>query len=509
MKTIKCPVKTIVVQTALAALFLGSGCVPRPAFAVEAGDADVMFNSFNKAFLVDSSFYKQSVDDQKPINTWQSSLNIMAAEDAYERTGSVAHKELVNELCASWIRRTPPPWDWDGWNDDIGWFSTALVRGYQMTGNPDFLAKARYGFDMAWKRGWDTKYNGGGIWEQQPEKTPAGEKISKEALSNDTLGVAACLLYQSTHEKAYLDHATQIYAWVRQNLYDEQSGQLYTGIERDGKIDKGAAAYNQGLFIDYANTLYGITGDSNYFDDAKRSIDYAKNNMTRGGIFSDTPTYRDTWADTMARGVGHFVRDNRQWAAYYPWMVQNADAILKSRRTDLGITYNGWDQPTPRDNSLKSTQFVSAVAWLQFTPATKPTALGGVHTVVSKSGVAIDTNGLYGNTQGVVVAPLNEGQEQKWNFTQNEDESWNIVNMATGMALDCPGGAKTNGLQMIQWQTTRNDNQRWWVDAQADGSFKIWNQASGLALHSGSAANGYKASQEPWTGQNEQRWNLQ
>ena len=81
----------------------------------------MMFNAFNKAFLVDGSYYKQSLSDAKPINTWQSSLNILVAQDAYERTGREAHKALVNELCASWLRRTPPPWD--GWNDDIGWFA--------------------------------------------------------------------------------------------------------------------------------------------------------------------------------------------------------------------------------------------------------------------------------------------------------------------------------------------------------------------------------------------------
>ena len=167
-------------------------------------DADLIFDGFNRAFLVDDSYYKAAINDEKPSNTWNASLMIMVAEDAYERTGSEKHKALVEELCASWLKRTPPPWDWDGWNDDIGWFAMALMRGYQITGNPEFLKQAKYGFDMAYKRGWDTQYNGGGIWEQQPEKTPKGEKISKEVLSNDSLGLVACLIYQSTKEQSYL-----------------------------------------------------------------------------------------------------------------------------------------------------------------------------------------------------------------------------------------------------------------------------------------------------------------
>ena len=339
-------------------------------------DADIMFKGFNDAFLVDDSFYKSGLNDDKPSNTWNGSLMIMVAEDAYERTGSAEDKALVEELCSSWLKRTPTPWEWDGWNDDIGWFSLALMRGYQMTGNPDFLKQAKYGFDMAYARGWDTQYNGGGIWEQQPDKTPKGEKISKEALSNDSLGLVACLIYQSTKEQTYLDKANQIYDWVWHNLYDFNTGQVYTGIDRDGVVDKGAAVYNHGSFIDYANTLSKLNKSRTHYNDAKRTIDYVKNNLTKNGILSNNQGYLDTWADSMARGLGHFVRDNNEWDEYYPWMKQNADAIMKNRRTDLDITWNAWDEPTPTDDSLKSTKFASATAWLQYTPAVKPGAGG-------------------------------------------------------------------------------------------------------------------------------------
>ncbi len=338
-----------------------------------ASNADLMFDGFNQAFLVDSSYYKTSINDEKPIGTWNASLMILVAEDAYERTGSAQHKALVEELCASWLKRTPPPWDWDGWNDDIGWFAMALIRGYQITGNPEFLKQAKYGFDMAYKRGWDTQYNGGGIWEQQPEKTPTGEKISKEVLSNDSLGLVACLIYQSTKDQSYLDKANQIYDWVWHNLYDFNTGQVYTGVDREGKIDKGAAIYNHGLFIDYANTLAQLNNSRTHYNDAKRTVDYVVNNLTKDGIISNSQDYLDTWGDAMARGLGHFVRDNNAWDEYYPWMKRNADAIMKNRRPDYDITWNGWDETTPKDDNLKSTKFASATAWLQYTPDVKPT----------------------------------------------------------------------------------------------------------------------------------------
>ena len=505
------------VQTGLLALLVGLGCgLPQQASAIGAGDADTMINGYNNAFLVTSgstAYYKSSINNGTAAGTWVASLDIMAEEDAYERTGSAAHKTLVNNLCATWLQNTQPPWTWDGWNDDIGWFTMALIRGYQMTGNSNFLTQAEYGFNMAYNRGWDTQYNGGGIWEQQPDMTPAGQTIDKEALSNDSLGKVACMLYQSTHDVTYLNKAEQIYGWVWNHIYNSSTGQVYTGVDRSGNVNTGSAVYNQGTFVDYANLLYQITGNVNYYNDAKRSIDYVKNNMTTGGVISNNAGYLNTWADEFARGLGHFVRDNRQWGTYYPWMVQNANAIMSSRRTDYNITWNGWAQQTPTDNTLDTSKFASAVAWLQFTPATQPNTIGGVHTIISKlNGIAIDNGGLFsnGNTAGISLWGSNGGQNQKWNFTQNADTSWNIVSQSSWQAMDDPGGSTANNTQMVQWQLSRDSNQRWWVDQQPDGSYKIWNQSSSLALDSSSTStNGYPLTQWPWNGGPQQRWLLQ
>jgi hypothetical protein len=357
----------------------------------------------------------------------------------------------------------------------------------------------------------DTQYNGGGIWEQQPNMTPPGEPIGKEALSNNSLGKVACMIYQSTHDQWYLDRATQIYDWVWHHIYNSSTGQVYTGVDRNNVVNTGAAVYNQGTFVDYANLLYQITGNINYYNDAKKAIDYVKNNMTTGGIITNNAGYLNTWADEFARGLGHFVRDNRQWATYYPWMVQNANAIWNNRRTDYNITWNGWNQATPTDNSLATSKFNSAVAWLQYTPATQPNNIGGSHVIVSKqNSITIDNAGLSGNGTGIVQWAASGSQNQKWLLTQNDDTSWNIVSQSSWKALDVPGGATTNGLQMVQWTPNRDTNQRWWIDVQSDGSYKIWNQGtSGSLDNSSSAVNGYKLVQWGWNGGPAQRWLLQ
>ena len=501
-------------------LVLGSIlAVPIMSMAIARGqnDAETMYNDFNSVFLTrsgDDVFYKTAINKADRDGTWSGSLDILGAEDAYERSGDPEKKTLVNDLLTTWLKYNPTPWSWDGWNDDIGWFTLALIRGYQMTGSQPFLDAARYGFDYAFGRGWDTKYNDGGIWEENPEysaKEDPPRQATKEALSNDSLGKVACMIYQSTHNETYLSKCQQIYNWVSTHLYNSDTGQINTGIDQGGKVDTGAAAYNQGTFLDFANLLYEITGNRDVYNDAKQAIGYARNSLTVNGVFSNSAGYLNTWADEMARGVGHFVRDNRLWSTYYTWMKQNADSILQNRRTDLGITWNAWDQPTPTDDTLTTNKIVSAMAWLQYTPATQPNEIGGIHLITNqKTGMAIDSAGKYGDGSEVIQWGWNGGQNQRWLLTQNSDSSWNIISLSTWEAMDCPAGSGEDNLTMIQWRPSRNSNQRWLVDQQSDGTYKISNQASGKVLDGASSTdNGAALVQNSWDGGSNQRWNLQ
>lgn len=508
MKKTKYSITGIVVKTGLMAVLVGLGCaMPQQASAIGAGDADTMFNGFNSAFLVNGNYYKRSINDPTFDENWTGALDIMLAEDAYERTGSAAHKALVNTLCNTFLQKFPPPYSWDGYNDDMGWVAAMLARGYLITNNANLLTQARYCFDMAWSRGWDTQYNNGGIWEQQPDMTPAGQKISKEALSNDSLGKAAALIYQGNHDQWYLDRATQIYAWVRSHIYNTSTGQVYTGIDRNNYVDTGAAVYNQGTFVDYANYLYQITGNAMYYNDAQRTINYVRNNMTSGGLMYGGGT--NTWSDEFARGLGHFVRDNGQWGTYYGWMVQNANAIMSRRRTDYNICWGNFTQQTPNDNSMIVNRFADAAAWLQYTPATQPGNIGGSHTIGSKlNGIRIDNAGSVANGAGIVLWGSGASQNQKWLFTQNSDTSWNIISQSSWKALDSPNA--NNNTQLVQWTPTRDDNQRWWVDVQSDGSYKIWNKQNSQSLDSASTStNGNPLVQWGWGGGTQQRWTLQ
>jgi predicted alpha-1,6-mannanase (GH76 family) len=486
-------------------------------FAIGAGDADTAINGYNSAFLVtsgSSAYYKKVLNSSSADGTWVADLDIQGMEDAYERTGSSADRTLVNNLCATWLVNTPPPWSWDGWNDDIGWFSLALVRGYQMTGTANFLTQAEYGFNFAFDRGWDTVYNGGGIWEQQPANMPPGQAPTKNPLACDSLGQTACMLYQSSGDVSYLNKAEQIYSWVRSHIYNPSTGQVYAQISTNGVVDTGSAAYNQGTFVDYANLLYKITGNSMYYNDAIAAVNYTTNHLTTGGIINNNASYLETWAAEFARGLGHLCKDNPQlWANYYPFMLANANAAWSHRRTDYNITWNGWASQTPIISTQKCAQVVSAVALMQFTPATQP-GLGlanGTYKIINlNSGLAADVKGL-GTGNGSIVQQYgyNGGDNQRWTVTLLSGTTYKIIGVASGRALEVVGSGTANGTGIDIFDYTGAANQQWSLTSTSGGNYRLTPaNATGTGLDVQHSATTNSALLEIWgySGGNSQQW---
>ena len=64
---------------------------------------------------------------------------------------------------------------------------------------------------------------------------------------------------------------------------------------------------------------------------------------------------------------------------------------------------------------------------------------------------------------------------------------------------------------MVQWTGSRDGNQRWGMERlEDDGSYKIWNRASGKVLDGGSGGeNGAVVVQGVWNGSAQQRWMLE
>jgi len=491
---------------------------PVRTWGIEPGWADAAANGFNSAFLTNdgtNTYYRVRMNTNERDQMWTFALDIQAMQDVYERTRSTAHRDIINNLTNGWLAQNPPPYSWDGWNDDIAWMGLTSVRSHHILGHSQFFTHARLCFDFVWHRGWDTQYNGGGIWEEQPDMT-SGEPI-KEALSNNTSGKLAAMIYQSTGDRWYLDRAVEIYNWSRSHLYNASNGQVYRGVHRDGSTDRSTAVYSQGTFVGFADVMHQITGNSSYLEDARRAVDYTRNNLTRNGILAQDDANSDTWGDEMARGLGMLCTHNPAlWDVYGPWMVQNATAIWNNRRTDYNLTWNAWDRATPRNNAEKITHYASSLAWLQYTPV-KDSANGGIvsgatYSIVSKaSGKAIDVAGGSTAQGGNILQWANSNTtNQRWVITAVGNNAYSIVNVNSGMAMDLEGGGAANGANILQWGWNGGNNQKWLFQPDGGGFFTIVSVASGRAVDvaNGSTADGGNIIQWDINGANNQKWSL-
>ena len=498
--------------TGLLAILLGALLTATRVTALSSTDAKTMYDAFNNAFLTTydngTAFYKRNLTSNAEDGSWTLDQDIYTVQDAYETTGDADKLSLMTDLLNTWLYYNPPPYDGDGWNDDVGWYTLALMRGYMYTGNTDWFNPAKSGYDMAFARGWNETYNNGGIWECQP--APGDPPSTKCVLSNFSLGRVACMIYQATHDINYLNQCEQIYNWVWWTLFVPHTGQVIGCVIQTGELQYGDDAYNQGMMADMANMLWLITGNENYLRDAKMALSYGFSNVTKNGIFTSWNVNGTGWVDDFSRGAGRTIQNNRLWDTYHKDMVNNADSILANRRADLGITWNAWDTPTPEDIDLWPTQANDASTWLLWTPVDIPDVIGGIHTITNvATGQAIDSANNWSNDSSVIQSSPNAQQQQRWLFTQNSDASWNIVNLATWKALDVGNGNNATNSTIIQSQFGRASNQRWLVEQEGNGTYKIENQQSQLVLDtSGSKVDGYPLIQWPWNNGTRQLWTL-
>lgn len=435
--------------------------------------ADASFNAINASFLSGSGttqYYKTALNNSATDYFWQQALDIQMVEDTYLRTKSSSHKDLIANLLNTFLQQNHGngglyDWDWNNYNDDLLWAGIAFARGYQITGNNTFLNQAKYAFNRAYDRGWDSSL-GGGIWWNVDHQDKSG-------LSNNTAVILGCYIYESTKETAYLTKASAIYDWIWTTIYNRSSGAVYENILPNGTVSTSANVYNAGAFISAANQLHRITGRPSLYDDAKRAVDYVRANETTNGIFHNS-IRNGSWASEFARGLGEFVRDNNLWSTYYDWMKQNADAAWAARRTDRNITWNDWLTTTPSDNITSMLECISSVVMQQVTPTTQPGLTdNAIYRVTPKyvtgSGISINmqTNlaeiwqWINGNNQKFQIKPVGYGYYRL------------VPQSATGSSLNVAGGSNANNAAIQIAATNDNASQYYKLVYDYDGYYKL------------------------------------
>ncbi len=350
---------------------------PATASALTAATANLALDSFDNRFYFESGgkgYYRNSTAGGT-ADFWKSAEMIEMVADAYGTSGRSTYKHVATALFSGTVARNgsnwlyythaagqPPDLSDPRLNDDVGWMVLAALRVYQMTGSTSSLHLAKSNFDAIWARGWTGEF-GGGLWW-------GVDHYQKNVCTNAPAVIAACKLYANLHDPAYLTKAKAGYRWLRKNLYNASTGQVYDHLSRGSSgpvLNTMSWTYNQGTFIGAANRLWAITRDRTYYDDAYRALAYTKQHLTTSGILQQESDGGDGdsggFKGIFARWALRFTRDNRI-TTFDPWFARNA-ATAWSNRNTRGLMGENWDHPTANSGTLYSWDATSGVVMMQ------------------------------------------------------------------------------------------------------------------------------------------------
>ncbi len=474
----------------LATVALGvAGFVLVPlATADTAGTPDAAFKAWNDAFLARSGagepYYADTLTakSSSPAKGSVAASNIAVAQDAYQRTRSPQHRKLVNDLVAFFLKDNGRDWTSNRRNDDLALMTVATVRGYQTSGNADWLTIAAANWNKAHRRS-SNQVGGGGIWTDS-----ARADRGKCALANNLMVTAGISLYQLTGDRAYLTKSTAMYDWVRRTLVNTATGQVngcvlfVRGTRGPGKVTSSDNADDAGSWIEAANLLYRVTGNGRYYGDALRSANHVRStvpvvhrNLGRGTSYQ----YR------FFRGLSEFCTDNNLCGQYADYMRANANAAWSIRNGD-DLMWNDWTKPTTSTNP-DALEMAGAVGLWQQLPRSGASSLTGefqLRNAASNQYLTV-RSGSTANAAAVVQTVDAAHPSSLWTFVQRSNGHYEIRNVHSGQLLNVQAASARPGSPVLQWPnqgSTRIANDQWLPVHNADGTYSFYNRNSQLAL---------------------------
>lgn len=155
----------------------------------------------------------------------------------------------------------PVPKPLDRYYDDNEWIVIAMAEGYDVTADAALKARAEKAMIFVMS-GEDKKLGGGIYWHEQ-------EKQSKNTCSNAPAIVAAMRLFQLTRRQEYLITARRLTLWTNAHLQDTD-GLYWDNIKLNGVIDKTKWSYNTALMLRANCLLYQETHENAYLEEARR-----------------------------------------------------------------------------------------------------------------------------------------------------------------------------------------------------------------------------------------------
>lgn len=328
---------------------------------------DAYWDANKKYFYCNSDHQINPSHNPGPLNGlyadywWEAQLweTVM---DVYERTGLPKYQSMIDDVYDGFVSAYPS-WEENPFNDDIGWWALASLRAYNLTGQSRYLTMSKQMFDHVYETQYSDDY-GGGIWWNSIEFL-----TQKNVATNATAAIIAMKLYHALNDSTYLEKAEQLFAWVRNTFYDEDTGFVGDHISGDdpGVVSKWEYTYNFGQYAAAAYEMYLEKREEKYLEEAYKAIDWVINRMTNDGILiyegdDDCPAFKMIFSRTVAR-----IGSEQGKTEYIQFLQRNANQAFNHARSDglIGADYS----TTPDESAI---QVIAAAAGVSILNLTEP-----------------------------------------------------------------------------------------------------------------------------------------
>ncbi len=193
------------------------------------------------------------------------------------------------------------------------------------------------------KSGEDDKLGGGIYWCEQ-------KKESKNTCSNAPAAVFALKLFEATKQEDYLNEGRRLYEWTKAGLQDPNDKLYWDNIHLDGKVDKAKYSYNSGQMLQAAALLYKLTKEKKYLNDAQQLAEACLAYFFQTKGEKDFPMLKNSnvWFHAvMMRGyTSLFEQDGNR--KYIDIFAKNLDLAWQQMRDQDGLFDADWTLEKPK-----------------------------------------------------------------------------------------------------------------------------------------------------------------
>ncbi|PKB18835.1 glycoside hydrolase family 76 protein [Flavobacterium sp. 5] len=297
-------------------------------------------NDLNVNYFNDGQKSVKEVSFLWPFSGMTSAINVLYKIDPKKYKASLKNlieaQKLYKDTKPTGYQAYPPQFEKsDRYYDDNGLVGIDYIEAYKNTKNPNYLNDAKEVFKFIIS-GWNSDLEGGVTWLE-------GVYDQKPACSNGKATVLALKIYEQTHDKYYLDWGLKFYNWMYTHLRAEENIYWNDMKTADRSVLKTAWTYNTGTMLQAAVSLYKITGDKKYYNEAhllaEGSYIYFGKKQPDGRI----SILDNAWFTTVLfRGYEDLYSVDKN-SKYIDTIIKNLDFAWAKGRDENGLLFSNWN----------------------------------------------------------------------------------------------------------------------------------------------------------------------